>query len=297
MRNIAALIFFSVATLYLAFGPAPMRPAAAEESPNLTCPGCPPPSIHPIKTPTPAPKHTPIIKDPQGDPDGQGYDYHSQYTWFTNYLDAYAQVWTSGLYVDCSDPNAFVTDEMWRTDGTNAGWWQEIGYVVGSLQTGGPYSEPVCTQGLFGAYNEPTASGTEYVEFLITSQPAVTDLLGSPVSLATEIGNATSVDFNYDGSTYATAPAQSSSSSNVTVGVESNSSNPEFNLPTSTIYIVYPQILGLHPTSTTPWTFWPADSGNLTFYDDAPGGDPNCLWIESQDLPGALNSPEPGFEC
>ena len=230
------------------------------------------PTAKPSVTPTPKPTQKPIIKaDPNNPPTAQGYNLHTFVQWDVNFLDSYVQVNDSGLSTDPSDPESFLTNEMWRNDGTTA-YWQEIGYVAGQLQVQG---QNQYYTGIFGAFD--TSNG--YDEFPITSnpQPYQQGFYGAWVALAVETKTPNWVDLNYNNSTYGSVLTSSTSSSNAQIGMESNSSYDQFNSFSGNIDLVGPQVF----QGGSSWNYWPSDPGSLIFYNDSPGDSAICGWISS----------------
>lgn len=204
--------FYGLAVLAVCVAALPHAQAAVASSsvsgtpstlPNIRCAPqvCPPTPIPTRRaTPTPQPRHTPIKKGYPLNPPTQGYNYHTDWQWSTNFFNLYAQVNTSGLSVNPSDPVGFLTNEIWRTDGQNAALWQEIGYVGGQLMVGG---NNVYYTGIFAAYNE---SSSGYIEIPITEspQPYQPRFYGAWVALSVQTGDAHYVDLNYNNTTYGT---------------------------------------------------------------------------------------------
>ena len=220
--------------------------ASSNSVPSIICPSChtPPPS----PTPTPHPKQTPIRKqDPinPSPPVVQGYNYHTFWQWDAEYYNAFVQVNDSGLSVNNLDPNAFITNEEWRNDGSgNTGYWQEVGYVAGQLNVFGANQYYT---GIFGASNEPSSG---YMEFPITTnpQPYVSGQYGAWVALSVQTANHSLINIMYNNATYGTVQAVSSYSGDMQVGMESNSSNPAWNPFYQEIDLVGPE---LDPVSRT----------------------------------------------
>lgn len=243
----------------------------------MVCPGCPIPTPH--ISPTPRPYPTPIKKTPPAVNSGQGYNYDAAFQWNETYLDAYAEFSNMGLSADSSDSYSFETDEMWRTDGNDPNFWQEIGYMTGVLN--GAFFT-----GLFGAYNEPS---TGYVEFAIAPNPPSNDPEPTEpevgASLAVESGSPSRVDYNYNGYTYNTAPGQSSNSSYIAIGVESNSGTAGYVNPlTSDIDISNPQVL---TSPSASWTTWPSDPSSLIYYNSMPNQAITCGWLTNVESSGS----------
>lgn len=248
-----------------------------------TCCVSPQPSHTPFHTPTPKP-HGPE-KQPGGGQDGncqtpnQGYNCHAEYEYDLQYLDAYAEVtpnFISSGYP--SDSLSFETDELWRIDGSNYAFWQEIGYTTGASNT----SSNGFT-GLFGAFEEPE---TGYVEFQIASAPVPSndpdpseDEVG--VSLAVENSCNTCIDFNYNGHTYGPDnDAQTAYSDAMQIGMESNSSQYQFNPFPSNVDVSNAQVL---QSGQKTWAFWPNNGNGLVYYDDSPNNIVICGWAVYND--------------
>lgn len=268
------LITSAVAIAAAATAIACVRPVLANSpTPSIICytTACGTPIPRPTRTPISTPTPVPEPKNPPGQNEGLGNDYEIGYQWTVTYVDSYAEVQPYGMTTQYpNDSINYSTDEMWRTDGTDTGDWQEIGYVIGLLN-GGYFN------GLFGAFQEPQ---TGYVEFAIQGNPPSNDPDANEnevgVSLAVQQGNAKYIDFNYNGHTYNTDMyGQYGNSAYSIVGIESRSSSPHFNAFTSEVDVSDPQIL---TSGSSTWTKWPSDPSKLSYNVTDPPGDVYCGW-------------------